>query len=1209
MNLPRKLLACCLIPISVFIAVPRLGFCAPTVHDWVSPDWVAIKAKVDTSGAAGGILALAGGSAGEVDIRTGVNIDVGTGTNQDELSYPTTSLNGGDHSFLQVAPRFPGEELHLEIRGNVIIRCQYLFSPTSVKAIFEPGQPPPSLTVYAGQSLWVFNNPCTGPTDEYCEARPTPHGGAGSVPTQFLFNPPELVANGQRVFQGTNGGKVTIWTSQRGNLNASIQANGGHSYTNGADGGKGGVIRLVANDRSITFFEGFPARTPFTITADGGHGAKGGDGGQLLIQGTNCAPLAISGSGGNGGWGGSGGDGAAINIACDIPAGVAQVSIPGGGGGHGAVSGTGGSGGDAGYAWGISPPANPALLDMRGGNGGPGGDGTPGTVGTNRWVCDPPFTTNCTWVCTGGTPGGAGGNGGRGGDASGLGVPGVGGQGGGGGSGGCSSNAPNGSKGGDGKSGQPPPIARRLEPESPVLDAWTFMVYICADADKSLEKQQAWHNFLAQLEEVAFKNANIIVFLDRPYVVNLPGFPYWQGLGTWAWSWSEGRVGFIARNNLPSNGELGSSALLPLGGHGIEQNSASAGTLEAFVNWAALAAPAANYAFLYVGHGSGWKGIAQDIDHPGSSCSLMPVQEFGNAVRRSAEHLGTVKKFGVVGLYGCRSQTMEMAAELTGAAKYMFGSEPTMQIPNHSLKGWLDALSDKPEMNVEELSAAIWAHGPSYHELDPRLAAWGYGVNACSLVDLDELPELLEELTRISDRLQSNRADLCAAVEAIPFESAIRSSSRQEAYVHFEDKDLGHFLDSLRRSSMISTELKSLVETAAFKYDIAIERRPERGSGFTGLSVYLPTPAKLRDKTITLRLLPLEECGAFYKNDGMAFPRLTRWAELIQEFLTCPGPGTLKILTTDEDISEEMVNAYELGNSSDDGVLAVDIYSELGAESDEDLYQFTAIAGEQIAVRGLPTDTIPDSIIVELLAADGNTVLATAHGISASGGVVIDGHTINTQDSHFIRVRNCATCTNGFPRDYLLSVAIGSPAELAPKLSTDVSKVEFKNLVANHVGYQGVVVRNAGFRDLNITGLQLPTNSAVRAKFQEDVLPFVLGPGEATVLDLSLEGTNSFSENSTVRLFSNSADGGSAEITIEANVVEQPSIQGLEIGDGSMARGIVLLPRSGGYRLEVSTNLIQWHTLTNGSTTDLGIKFEDTSGSNHQSRFYRAVLE
>ncbi len=144
------------------------------------------------------------------------------------------------------------------------------------------------------------------------------------------------------------GGTVTV-NSDRLVINGNVSVNGGNGGGGkvGASGGVGGKINLISDSEIVingylnaaggTGGSGYESREDVSCT---GFGGRGGDGGSVIIRGTNVSinnPINVNGA--NGGWGngdaqgGAGGNGGVVDIQADMVIVNSSISANGGNGG------------------------------------------------------------------------------------------------------------------------------------------------------------------------------------------------------------------------------------------------------------------------------------------------------------------------------------------------------------------------------------------------------------------------------------------------------------------------------------------------------------------------------------------------------------------------------------------------------------------------------------------------------------------------------------------------------------------------------------------------------------------------------------------------------------------------------------------------------------------------------------------------------------
>lgn len=379
---------------------------------------------------------IAGGDGGKVSFNVGFCSELPLGNGADGSVYSSMRLDKSEYNFVQVVAG-DGDDLELEITGDVVIRCQYAFAPTRVYASPDVS-PAPRVTVFAGSALQVVLGAdgvpiswepeshgavveLDGPEGETCT------GGSFSFSTTQLGDfTADIDVSGGWGWLGQkagDGGEATVIVCG-GRFDGRIEAGGGSviGATQGgstADGGAGGTIRVRARSLEGEFYadggDGGHGTTPVAPTKPGSDGppgepgGAGGKGGTIAVAAVQQAAdhIEASACGGDGGWGGCGVDGLSGSSS-------SATALKGGNGGQGGAA---GNGGPQGRATGFNPGSKIHLNGGNGGRGGCGGDG--GTGGT--------YAQQNGSGGNGGDGGSGGNAGGSGGDPGEGGTPGAGG--------------------------------------------------------------------------------------------------------------------------------------------------------------------------------------------------------------------------------------------------------------------------------------------------------------------------------------------------------------------------------------------------------------------------------------------------------------------------------------------------------------------------------------------------------------------------------------------------------------------------------------------------------------------------------------------------------------------------------------------------------------------------------------------------------------
>ncbi len=226
---------------------------------------------------------------GKIDIRTGMRVDVGSGT---EAVTSDRTLSEGTYYFQYVDSLDRDEEVTLTVSGDVVIHCQYLFAANIEAA--EGLSKMPDVVVYAGPpfviednadpvALYLGQHPYLGPF-HYANVNLT--GAPPANPDDM--DPGDIPVPG---FPGQDnridsaGGSFTFHTTTFGSIDASrLDASAGgpdasdimSMYGPAADGGEV-VLLAQQGDIEVT-----------SLHADAGGGmTENGHGGRVVMRGDN----------------------------------------------------------------------------------------------------------------------------------------------------------------------------------------------------------------------------------------------------------------------------------------------------------------------------------------------------------------------------------------------------------------------------------------------------------------------------------------------------------------------------------------------------------------------------------------------------------------------------------------------------------------------------------------------------------------------------------------------------------------------------------------------------------------------------------------------------------------------------------------------------------------------------------------------------------
>lgn len=835
-----------------------------------------------------------GAAGGTVSIITGTPADTGDGLGMGSFvdvneSLPNV-LTSGDYKFRQIAPK-PGEEVILRISGDVTLRTQYVFRPTRIIGEYN-GSTPPKLTVYAGQTLWV------PPPDWQGDPRALAMPHAATIDLQ----PDESEVSGSAVA----GGSFTFVTTASGGVDVTAYAAGSWG-ADGGTGGKGGTITVLAN-RQVAGGKGERANVSGQLSVDGGwaftaccltypeagseiDGARGGEGGTLIVGGATVdANLFARGGGGGSGsnWlpeqrpttdprdgrkGGQGGRGGVISIDYDYLA-SSQIRTTGGSGGRGGygaypglfawgepfvTGGDGGRGGDGGAGGAVL--LNGEQQFDQGGNGGNGGRSGRGSY---HELCSN-FGGSCFEDAG---MGGAGGDGGSGGSAGEfnlqtISIPGR-------------INAPllptGATKGGEGGEGQGWYSERRgakgkpgasrgagthpsttsvplLSP--PPKSSWTILVYSAADdtaepnylgeaEDRSIE--QSIVNGLAEFEsrKLAHSSVNIVMQMDRIADGNFVEGDSSRPIPTYEGSdWEDTRRGKVEFS--PNRDHL-ATYLAPLSLPGFsERNTGDKAALVEFLKWGINAAPAENYVLVIQGHGAGPWGFLHD--ETGADVDELTPRELREALTEVPAGTIDLMIFDT-----CTTQTVELTLELAGLVPLVVGPQGyTGGYPGHFRFHHDEWIAKLRESVLNEIALSPLELGKEVLNSAPATLNNGNGqVRTASLIDTSQVRWLKSRLedfaqTAVLTASGTDWTTLAAAVANSPMCHCGSFGGNGE-------RDLAQFMQYV--SVLLA---KQNPELAAAANEVLAALAPGAGNLVIqtqlrgGISIYMPGQGKLVD--------------------------------------------------------------------------------------------------------------------------------------------------------------------------------------------------------------------------------------------------------------------------------------------------------------------------------------------------------------------------
>jgi hypothetical protein len=1047
------------------------------------------------------ILSSSSGNGGNVEIQTGVQVDVGTGEDGSVIGEVVELGEEGnvtEKHFRQVMPKFSMEALEdtyketkLVITGEVVIYCQYLFH-ANIKL-----NPKAKLTVYAGQ-----------PT----ELDLTSPAGKGGPPWNWGSHDIYLD-------QSTLGGQgsFSFLTTQRGHIVASVEADGGpggealEGLRKELPAGNGGHVVLNANKSDVKLYEQH-------VSVQGGSSpcGKGGDGGTVFIRGANILFendefYSINASGGGGGNGEdgediqedspapgrtngkdgfAGGNGGCVMVIGALPRPATELAYVEGGpggfggdggyggsewagpdgdcGGGGGAGGNGGAGGIAGRIIHLDAQGNQTRYfgnDGRGGDGGTGGDGGSGRIG------------------------GDGGNGGNGGNSSSE--PGAGGKPG-------SRGYGDVQNGNNGTPGAPGDTALRqndlLPPDQPGLTpaekTWTFMFYFGGD-EKGMDEDIMYEIDLLErvpVYKAELNTVNIVVQHDRyaPEATNkIPEDAAW---GTWG-NTRRAIVVPDQRNdgkNCLVNGC--STAFYPVNENSdSEYSTGEASTLSAFITWAKETAPADKYALIIFGHSAaGIFGCMGDLtDALATSVhDDKPIKDWlePTDVQKALSN-NTVD---ILILDTCQMMSIETVAQLRGCCTYLIGCQArarsnSMNTDNATVGSRFQYRAALEQLVFEKNSK----------QTPEQVSKTFLSVNVndtVSIIDMNvnHIDQLLIHMKEYFEVWKSRGSASCISTNwnRISLSQTRKKYFFSKELVDKEYTDLwSEFISTRWVCGKYDAELARASDNVLKDLDSIVARNKAFSSDYQGVSILFKHPDSRSDILKDYRKASFE----FLSKTGYVD---CLWP--IPELRAAPGTGDSLSKALPLALTSNEHNTFEV---------------HMDAPLTESYFSVNAEAGMGIAVEaggmGLSEHA---KMSLTLYPPESKSVLETFTGEEAclggyAGGRVSSGVlTLPDAGTYGIKVAILDNTAAGATR-FLLSLRPGDPESLHARAEVVPSSCSF----VGEVGYSSqkfVDIRNTGLTALTITEILLPENTP----FETDTWSLgegdVLYPGDSRQLGI-----------------------------------------------------------------------------------------------------------
>jgi hypothetical protein len=308
---------------------------------------------------------------------------------------------------------------------------------------------------------------------------------------------------------------------------------------------------------------------------------------------------------------------------------------------------------------------------------------------------------------------------------------------------------------------------------------------------------------------------------------------------------------------------------------------ADGGSLVDFVTWAMNSYPADKYVLILSDHGMGWPGGWSDPAPGGSGDPRIPLASrlgdnlFLMELEQALQQIRSetrLDKFELIGMDACLMGQVEVYSALAPHARYAVASEEVEPSLGWAYTGFLQALSEDPDISGAELSRLIVE---SYIQEDQRIvddqaraeflrqgAPMGglFGmmgdVPAAQLarqigqsitltaVDLSVMPELLNSLNEFVFELQqADQSQVASARTYAQSFTSIFGTQVPPSYI-----DLGHFVQLVVRqagTSQIEGAAERLLR--AMNQAILAEKHGPKKPGATGFTVFFPNSQLYRN--------------------------------------------------------------------------------------------------------------------------------------------------------------------------------------------------------------------------------------------------------------------------------------------------------------------------------------------------------------------------
>jgi hypothetical protein len=397
------------------------------------------------------------------------------------------------------------------------------------------------------------------------------------------------------------------------------------------------------------------------------------------------------------------------------------------------------------------------------------------------------------------------------------------------------------------------PTAKPTKSGTTTKNDQTWLVMLYQDADDKVLEQDIYVDLNEAERAGSTDRVKIVAQMDR-----------FAGAYSGDGNWTSTKRFLITQDDDLSR--VRSQQIADLG----EANMSDSKTLIDFVTWAMKAYPADKYVLILSDHGMGWPGGWSDASPASRGDPRIPLasrlggelylNQIDAALTQIRSQTG-LEKFELIGMDACLMAQLEVFTALEPHARYAVASEEVEPALGWAYTGVLQALTQNPDMDGEELSQTIVE---SYINGDQRIVdrnaraellrqsspLGSYGnVTAAQLanqigqsstltaVNLENLPGLIDRFNQLSFVLQSTRQQAIAHARTYAQSfTSIFGNQVPPSYI-----DLGSFLQLLIENTSDTKVTKAANDVlAAIQQTVISEKHGPKKPGATGITIYFP---------------------------------------------------------------------------------------------------------------------------------------------------------------------------------------------------------------------------------------------------------------------------------------------------------------------------------------------------------------------------------